>query len=620
MAEYYESALAGSTTEHARIVSNWWAHKPKERWHEDLWPYLKALMQEQRHRVDAHKVYFGMYAGGEPQGLAGAQYARRNQASAVIRVNVTRTLCSSATSKIAKNKPRVLYLTEGGNWSQMQRGKRMTKLINGLMEKLGIYEHQQRAFLNGAIFDMGNVYVYREGKEIFAELIGPGELIVDDGEARYGTPRQAHRVREISRDVLKHLFSKHKEAIDKAPRANSAHADARVISSDTVLVTESWHLPSGKDAKDGWHTIALPNVTLRVREWKYDYFPWSKVTWEELPLGYYGQGIPEQLVGLQFNVNKTVQDIQDHSDKSTGFVHVDSRAKISKKKLTNAVWNIVESQGQAPTFIAPPTFPPQKLEWLQFLIEWSREETGISSLMAQGQKPDLRSGKALRIWNDLESARFQICEQRYERSFLHLANVIQDLCEEIAEEFGEFKTRAGDGKALQEIDWAKARMDRDEFTVRIVPTSFLPSTPAGKLETIEEMLAAGLLSREEALLLLDYPDLERINKRKNAPLLFIEKQLEDMLDEERPVFRSPEPFQPFELCIKTATEAYQEAYMADAPDVNLELLRRYIKRAHGEIEKLAAAQQPPVPIAPPGPDAGMPMDPAMPVDPMLPAA
>lgn len=602
MADYYDSQISTSTTESERTVPNWWAHKPKTQFHEDVWPYLNALMREQRHRFDAHKLYFGMYAGAEPQGLSGAQYAQRHRSSSVIRVNVTRSLCSAATSKIAKNKPRVLYLTEGGNWSQMQRGKRLTKIINGMFDKLDLYSRQQEAFLNGCIFDMGNVYVYRVGKEIMAELVGPGEIIVDDGEARYGEPRQAHRIREVSRDVLKHQYPKHKEAIAKAPRASSFSMDARETHPDTVLVAESWHLKSGEGAKDGWHVVSLPNVTLSSEPYKYDYFPWTRITWEQMPLGYYGQGLPEQLLGLQYNINKTVQDIQDHSDKSTGFVYIDRRAKIAKKKLTNAVWNIVEGDGSfAPQMITPSTFPPEKLQWLQFLIEWSREETGISSLMAQGQKPDLKSGKALRIWNDLESARFQICEQRFENSFLHLACVIQDLLEEIAEEFGGVSVKTGDGKFLREIDWKKARLDKEEFTVKVVPTSFLPSTPAGKLETIEEMLAAGLLSREEALLLLDYPDLERINKRKNAPLLYIEKQIEGMLDEDEPVFRSPEPFQPHDMCIKVATEAYQEAQMAGAPDVNLELLRRYINRASDYMKEQQAPAAPPVPMQAGGP-------------------
>jgi hypothetical protein len=303
-------------------------------------------------------------------------------------------------------------------------------------------------------------------------------------------------------------------------------------------------------------------------------------------------------------------------DLSTGYVAIEAGSSVDKADFTNEIWRLIEFANTAPAYIAPPAVSPEKLAHLQFLLAQAYERTGISPLSATSQKPaGLNSGKALREYNDVESERFQMNAQRYENAFVDAAEIITDFYEEIYEEDKSLRVRAYSSKLLEGIEWKKARMDREDYTVRAVPTSFLPSTPAAKYAQIQEMLQAGFLTREDAMMLLDYPDLERVSSMVNAPRLYVDMLIEHMLDPDDPKYRPPEPFDNHQLSLRCCTDAYNDARLRGAPEENLELLRRYIKST----ERLIKQKQPPAPAAAPGavpppmPQAGAP--PPMPMAP-----
>ncbi|NIN93987.1 MAG: hypothetical protein GTN93_02720, partial [Anaerolineae bacterium] len=52
--------------------------------------------------------------------------------------------------------------------------------------------------------------------------------------------------------------------------------------------------------------------------------------------------------------------------------------------------------------------------------------------------------------------------------------------------------------------------DEDQYEMQVYPTSLLPTTPAGKLATVTEMLDKGLIPKEHALKLLSFPDVEAV--------------------------------------------------------------------------------------------------------------
>ena len=601
----------------SHINSAWWL-EDKKKLHEHVQPLLRRLEHEQRNRDYQNKIAYSMWIGHGIAGLTGDKYTTKHKGTGTLRVNLARAICSAANSKMAKNKVRVLYQTEGGDFSQQARSKRLTKVINGTINGIGFHEKNARAQLDSTIFDLGAVYFWRDGKKVQCERVPGCELRVDYLDARYGEPSQLHRTKTGARsELLARYKDRHKlvKAIKEAKRSEGAvHSGGNYIA-DIIDLTYSWHLPSIDGAKDGLFTLTIDGATLEASPWENSFFPFVFQQWEPNPFGFYSQSVCSILLGIQHSINRVVQDIQDHVDLSTGFVAVDSGSSFNTQALTNMPWRVCETTGAMPQYIAPPAFQQEKLAWLEWLVGRGHEDTGLSQLFVTSRKPDgLDSGKALREYNDQNSERFQMAQLRYEQSYVDASNIIRALYEDAYKEEGDFKIKAYGAKFIESIDWEAARLDEEDYICRPVPTGFLPSTPAGKLQTIEEMLGAGLLGKEEAMLLLDYPDLERANMLNNAPILNIEKAIEGMLDPDKPKYRPPEGTMNLGLALKMVTAAYNEAQASGAPPENLKLLNKFL----AALEVLLTPPQPAAPAAPPAPMPAAPMPEAAPVPPMGP--
>lgn len=610
----------------SRISSAWWDEKANKR-HQSVRALLEVMRQEQATRDFENLLYYTMYLGRHVSSLDGDGYAHREALGSYLRINVAHTTAAAANAKVAKNKVRVLFLTEDGQWSQQARGKRMTKLINGTFYDSGFYEAQTLAQLMSTTWDLGAVYLYAKGKKVACEAVPGTELRVDAWDARYGKPSMLFWDKTVPRAQVLAEYGgneKMRTMILGAKRSERGTMSAGKYIADCIDVTRAWHLRSNEDADDGCYTVALENCTLEHEAYDRDYFPFIFHRWEPCLLGFYGHSICAQLLGIQDNTNKVAQDIQDHCDLSTGFVAIPEGADVSAGAWTNEVWKKITYSGQQPpTMVSPPAFQREKLDWLQWLVSRAPQEVGLSELSVTSRKPaGLNSGKALREYNDIESERFQMVQQRWEQSFVDASLIIADLYEDIYQEHDDFNVKTTGHKLVESISWKAARLDRENFKVRPVPTSFLPTTPAAKLETIQEMLTAGMLSHDEAMVLLDYPDLDRVNTLRNAGRLNLERRIEDMLDPDRPKKVVPESFWNLQLALQLGTSAYNDAEQAGAPEKNLEILRTFISQVQQKIEeqeaqaaaKAAAAAPPPgaMPMPPP-PAQPQPGAPALPM-------
>ena len=110
--------------------------------------------------------------------------------------------------------------------------------------------------------------------------------------------------------------------------------------------------------------------------------------------------------------------------------------------------------------------------------------------------------------------------------------------------------------------------------MRCFPTSILPTTPAGRLQVVQELIQGGFLSKEEGLALLDFPDLERQLNLSNAAIDDVMEQLEKIVEEKK--YDTPEMYQNLQLAVKLGQSAYLKARADNQPQDVQELLRRYI--------------------------------------------
>jgi hypothetical protein len=284
-------------------------------------------------------------------------------------------------------------------------------------------------------------------------------------------------------------------------------------------------------------------------------------------------------------------------------IFVEASSKIVSAHLNNKIGGIIKYAGQPPTPGQLGTIPGELFSHLDRLYTKAYEVIGVSQLAATSAKPaGLNSGKALRIYNDIESERFMSVGMRYEAAFLDAANQFIKLAKEINESEDEGLTvkLAGD-KFMETIRWDEVDMDEDKYIMRLFPTSALSSTPAGRLQEVQELLQAGFISREDGVKLLNFPDLEGFYNMENAGLEDIERQIEMMVD--KGDYETPEPYQNLELGVKKMQQAYLMYRSQGAPEDRLELLRRWMSDADALMKQAEAALQPPMPVMPQAPIA-----------------
>lgn len=573
----------------------WWAKEGQEV-APALWEYLSQLDNIQGYRAEENYKFLRMYGNQNLDYLrtfapAKAMDIAPSAALNRVTLNVVQSMVDTVVSKIAKNKPRPMVLTEAGNFSQQRRAKKLSQFIEGQFYASEFYAKSAVAFMDSCIFGTGALKVYREDGEIKVDRVFIDELKVDDREAMYGAPRNLAQEKWIHREVLISMWPKDEMLIRAATSPNnSTYTAFNPSSPDMVLVREAWHLPTKKGAGDGKHVISIQNHTLVDEEWDKMYFPFIFWRWGTRPLGFFGQGLAEQLQGLQLEINKILRTIQVSMHLvSVPKLFVEASSKIVSAHLDNRIGSVIKYAGVAPTPGQLGTIPPELFAHLDRLYQRAFEIAGISQLSATSQKPaGLNSGKALREYNDLETERFMTVAQRYEQCFLDAVPIMVDLAKEIDEEQkeeGGYKLKIKGKKFLETIKWKDVDMDEDQYSMAVFPASALSNTPAGRLAEVQELIQAGFMGKEDAMKLLDFPDLQGFYNYANAGVENIDRAIERMVEDGE--YTTPEPYQNLAFGIERMQQAYLRYQNENAPEERLELLRRWMEDARGLLERAA---------------------------------
>lgn len=565
--------------------------------HTQVWGHVRGLVNDQQHIHEMnlrHAVLYGNRGliGGHSGGTFGqGRTAPRREVSE----NVIQSVIDTAASFIAKNQPRANFLTDGGEFSEQRKAKKLTKFVGGLFEKTKIYDKAPRVFVDACVFGTGvlKIFADHDEKKILIERVLPDEVIVDEFECRSAEPRQVHQYKSVNREVLKSMFPKFANQIE------SAQSDRKGISgrkTDPLIVDviESWHLNSGPEATDGRHTIVIENATLFDEPWEKDHFPFLFYKWTDPLCGFYGQGLAEQIAGIQLRIHELNDFITKAQDlMARPKIMAPISAKISPQKFTNAIADIIYFRGGVPPiYMTPPAVSPEIYSYKEQLKRSAFEFAGITQLSASGLKPaGLESAVALREFNDIETQRFSIQAKKYEKLFLDAAKRIVGLAKEIHGSSGDFTSVFRARSFVQQINWSEVDMEEDRFVITIEASSLLSRTPAGRMQGVIELSQAGLIDTTEARRLLDHPDIERTTSLLNANIENIEAVIERLLDGE---MVTPEPFQDLALGIRKVHMALLKAQDDGAPEEILELMRRWIEQANFELNGPPPEEQAPV--------------------------
>lgn len=613
--------------------SPWW-RAPKDRAHEPVFSTVRYLISSQPERSKLHWFAFRLYAGLEATNRASSTYKQitpNGLDRGRLALNVARSCVDAVHSKTIQSKPKPTFLTSGGDFSAQRKAKQIDKLNGGMFYHTKVYDVGGEVAHDACTFGTGLMKIVEDfdGKPL-GERVFPDEVVVDEAEGLHRKPRSLYQYRAVARELLlEHpKYRRHKERIKMAALPDDLVVHRREIA-DQVAMVEAWHLPSHPDAEDGRHVIALDNCTLLDEPWTRTYHPFAVLRWSNRKLGFWGQGIPEQNAGLQYEINTLLRKAQEQMRLAGPKVFIERGANINPATLNNELWGIIEYTGVEPKMVVFQSVEPEIFAHIDRLYQRSFDEVGVSQLSARSEKPaGLNSGKALLAFNDIESSRFINFGQAYEQLYLTASDMMLDIARDSHLRPGKdgrkrafvinYPTRTRGQRFLESVSWADINLAKDEYVIQVFPTSALPTTPVGKLQAVGDMIDRGMLKGDQAVSLLDFPDLEKVTGLITAAVDDIDMMVEQMLDEGIPL--SPEPFSNLTLAVERMTSSLLRAKINKYPEERLELVRQYIAQADSMNKQLQAKLQapsmatpqlppgmapPPVPVAD-APGAGMP--------------
>jgi hypothetical protein len=534
---------------------------------------------------------------------------------------VTRNVLALATdtviSEITQTKPRPMFLTVGGDWLEQERARKLTYFCDAEFDAADVHALAEQAARDAVIAGLGILRPRidpADPQRVIVERIFPPNFLVDDRGAVDVMPRSFFVRHLLDRWQLASMYPEQAAEIEIAQSVDTRMWYADVLhSQDTVEVIEAIHLPSGPGANDGRHVLVIENAVLADAPYEHPEPPFCFIRAVKPLRRFWGISLVERALPTQAELNRVLRRWNESLRlNATAMIFLNRQSRVVKAHLVNGIGSIVEHDGPPPQQFTPAIMHPQVANYIADLQAQIFRLMGASELAATSLKPaGLNSGRALQVYNDVQSRRFISLEREYENLYVQLAKWIVELHKEISDEYPEHEIVCSDGPSrTTRIRWNDINLESERYRARVFPTSAFPTTPAAKIQVLQEMLGSGVIDQQSFYeLALDVPDLESVRNRVVAPIELIHKRLSKMLYDN--VYLPPEPTMDLTLAMREASLAIQRAEIDDVPEERVDLLRQFV--THVQVLQAAAMPPPPPPMAMPpvGPDGMPPMGPEM---------
>ncbi len=584
----------------------WWLAKDEKELQAQLLSTTQFLKNFHSSRIRQASLYSRLFSGKPLYNyLASTSTLDNSQQMPMGRptANVVYSCIDTLTSMVTQNKPRPVFLTDAGHYKERRMAKEMNSFIMGEFYRCKVYEEiGPEAFRDAAMLGNGFAKIVKKDGRVELERTLETELLVDFNDAYYRHPRALIHTKLCDRGVLADempkesakIYSAQGGTVDSSPQSTDTV-------SDQIIVSEGWHLPSGKDAKDGRHAIVCSEGTLLDEPWTKSYFPFSKLDYNQNTVGWFSQGMAEILFPTQMEIYKMLI-IASQAIEMTGVpkIIISELSKVLETAFNNNISSIikVKSMAEAPQFVNATSNNAEIYEYIKWLIQNAYEMSGVSAMAAAAKKsPGLESGEAIREANDLQTARFAALERRYQAFFPDLAYKMIDAAAELAEENGKYTTVFPSKDGTREVDLPRGeKMLKDTHVIQCFDESSLPKDPAGRQAKLSEMRADGEISQQEFRRLSNFPDLEQSDQLAFALEERILHDLDAIVEDGEKGYNPPDEFvlDPSDLATTLTVQTINKYAVTDLEEEKMYLLRQYFTA----VQTLKAkANPPPMPAA-----------------------
>lgn len=566
----------------------WWTFDNDKKASESLFAAFRKVERQDQARLEDIKRFTRIYENRDYGGMNPSTYTTRRGGHGLATINISKMVVDTVAAKIAKSRPHARFQTVAGNRSMRRKARLLERWVEAEQYEGGIDREGPSIFLDCAITGTGIFKHLRKGQRVVSERVWPGDLFVDATDAWEGHPCQMFQRSWVSRDKLIHDFKALEKPLRAATESTPYMNVGRDPLADQLEVVEAWYVEDGK----GKHIMAVEGVEpLRFESYGRD-FPFSFVFWTRPRRGFWGIGLVEELMPLHIDINKTMVQMQKNIQFGNYQLWLDVASKVKNQTLTNEPGATFTYRNKPPIGFAIEPLSQGLVTHFEGQFRRAFAQGGVSADSAIGQNTlgADASGKARREHHELETERFSLLAREWEWLWMDTAKQYVALGKEIYKRDKSYSVvAANDRNTIRQVSWAEVDLEKDSYVIRVAPVSALPSLPSAKLAHVQELQLMQIIGPEDAGRLLDWPDLEEFLALDRAMSDYLDKIIEQMLDEGK--YTPPTPFQDHQLALKKAQAALLKAMDDGVPDKFQQHLRNFMAQTHQMMQRAQMAQQ-----------------------------
>ncbi len=428
--------------------------------------------------------------------------------------NVTASVIDTLVSKIAAKIPSTQFVTSGADWHEQQQAKDLEKYVQGIFLNHKVHTDLRAMFDDACKTGTGFILMDDYNGQLCFKEFPAYAVICDWVDAQSGAPVDIHFLEVVSRFKLMSMYPEHASKLIKTTNQLYFYTENNLNSPDSVLVIHSFNTFAKRRA------ICVENCTLRddetlmgsekgLKNYKGETIaPYIAMQYKDTSLGLYSIGLAEEVRTLHEAVDRTLRIISKSAQLlAVPKVFISRQSNIIESHLDNEIGGIIEfdnmAGGSPPIPLPMGKIPTDLKELVEYYYNLAFKKCGLSEMSATSKNPaNLQSGKALQTYYDIESSRFQSIAKKYEQAVIDLSYLVIKYSRYMAAQGHKLKANFYGRNINKEIKFSQVDMDENYFDIQAYPVSIIPQTPAGRYETIRDMMQSGLLDQQRALKLL----------------------------------------------------------------------------------------------------------------------
>lgn len=518
--------------------------------------------------------------------------------------NLCYSIVNTILNRICSFRPRAQFVPSGGNYKSRRASRNMTSMSDAWSQEINLQREMSLAFRDMLAMCCGAIKTYIEGNKVKAARFPAWEFLIDYTEGLYAEPQHMYHVQLLPLEEVAASYdldiSELRREVVSAPHAISYGTDRSM-----VRVVEAW-----KRGPNGLRVICVGNkLVVEPEEWEFDGFPVTLGAFEEPVIGPWGTSAIFPIRSIQVEKNELMTTLREAHRLSSSQVWIVPEEEGSPTKINNDYVRIFRYKNRPPEVTNPAAVNQEIYKYNETLDNDAYKVLGISQFIAAGTKqPGLNSAVAIRESSELQTDRLALLSQAWEYMRVDVATwwwrLTKKLVKDLRSKKSDKRNKENEKESKVERNEVVYRVMRHgawkevvfddldtEYEIRPFPTSIFGQTISGRLERAIELIQAGWLSKEDAMKALDVPDLEPIIDIQLSESYYMEKLVDDILDDGEYV--TPDPYVDAMKFLSYARARYLLALSDefDYPERHMSECRRLIDYLDQQVQATIAKQQ-----------------------------